>query len=326
MSDKTLTVLLPNYNYGHFIGATLEAIFKQSFAPKEVIVVDDGSHDNSLEIIERYRQTYPNLILVKNKQNLGTNISNERSLAIATGDYVYAGAADDWPLPGFFERSMELLAKYPQAGFCCGDIEVYDGTNKFEKRAYLSDRPRYFSPSEALELFRRHPFTPFIPHSIIFKRQALASAGGYRPELEWTSDSFAFSVISFREGFCYRPEKVAVMRVHASQWGSANAKKTNLERQVIRKLFEAARLPEYADVLPLFEKTAPFSVYPWEVLWVAAGNKKYWPFISFKLLRYALFDKLIRRPLLKVMPWGLARRTINLANYLKFILLKWLKK
>ena len=121
-----LSVIMPNYNYGHYIEEALEAIFKQSFSPQEVIVIDDGSTDNSVAIIERLMKKHANLRLLKNDKNMGIIYSVNRALKTVAGKYLYATAADDKVLPGFFEKSMNLLLKYPQAALCCADTRVLE--------------------------------------------------------------------------------------------------------------------------------------------------------------------------------------------------------
>lgn len=318
MNRPLLSVTMCNYNYGHFIGEALDSILTQSYSPFEVIVVDDGSTDNSVEVIKGFMGKHPNLYLFENKKNMGIPYTANRALENAKGEYIFSISSDDKILPGFFEKSMSLLSQYPEAGMCFSDNVVYDGSGYIENRSFLADKSSYLSPDEVLKEFLKEAFTPFIPHTGIIKFSALKQAGGYLPELKWSCDSFAYSVIAFRQGLCYMPEILTVIKVHPGQHGASNAKNSKLEREVIRNLIEAAKRPAYRDVYPKFKRTAPFSVYPWEVLMVVSGNRKYWDFLSFKLLRFALFDKIIRRPLLKVLPMSFCRFLINEARGVRF--------
>ncbi len=319
MSAPDLSVVMPNYNFGRFIGEAIEAVMCQSYPSFELIVVDDASTDNSIEVIEGFMRKYPQIKLLRNKKNMGAVSAFKRGAEVSSGKYLWSTASDDKTLPGFFAGSMHLLAQYPQAGFCCADVEVDDNGTLIESRLYLSRKPRYFTPEESVKLFEKDPFTPFLTHSIIVKRDAFFRAGGYL-DLKWSADSFLFSVISFREGFCYLPEILTVMRVHPGQYGAMNAKKSGPERKLIAKMMDAALLPEYSDVLPMFRKTAPFSVYSWEVLMTALKEKKYRGFVSFKLLRFALFEKIIRRPLLRLLPMKFWRKVLNIYKLIKHVI------
>ena len=119
MTSPTLSVITANYNHAHLIGEALDAILRQSLRPLELIVVDDGSTDNSVEVIERFARRDTTIRLVRNERNMGAQLTSNRGLQHASGAYMYFAAADDRILPGFFEKSIALLTQYPQAGLCC---------------------------------------------------------------------------------------------------------------------------------------------------------------------------------------------------------------
>src|SRR5215207_96176 len=109
---------MPNYNHARFLQESLGAILAQSRRPLEVIVVDDGSTDGSVDIIKVLAQSNPTVHLVCNERNVGGIASVNRGLVLASGDYVHCAAADDRVLPGFYEQSLDLLSQCPEAGLC----------------------------------------------------------------------------------------------------------------------------------------------------------------------------------------------------------------
>ncbi len=299
---KTLSVYMRNYNYGQYIGEALDAIFSQSFSPSEVIVIDDASTDNSISVIESFMRKHPNLRLLRNEKNMGVVYCMNRGIEAAAGDYVYGAASDDRVLPGFFEKSMDLLMKYPHAGLCYTDIALlFDNNSMVDKRCIFIKKPCYFPPHETIKLFLKFPITPILSNTVIAKRRSLTEAGGYRPQLKWACDLFAHNVISFREGFCYIPEVLAVTRVHKFQYGRTMFGKWHLDREVIENIIITVKKPQYAEVLSAFKKTAGFSQSPWEVLRVVAGKREYWDFLSLKLLKFAFLD-MIKRIIKFVLP------------------------
>ncbi|MCX5751937.1 MAG: glycosyltransferase [Candidatus Saganbacteria bacterium] len=317
MQQKKLSVYIPNYNYGHYLKECLEAVFSQSLSPDEVIVVDDASTDNSITVVESFMQKYPNLRLLKNEKNLGVAYSMNKGVAASSGDYIVGTASDDKILPGFFEQSMHLLMQYPEAGFCCSDAIFLEKDKKFGKKLYLNKDPCYFSPQEVLHLFKNDSLTPFIPHTIIVKRKEFLKAGGFIPELKWFCDSFVFSVIAFRYGFCYVPKALTTIRVHALQYGGGGGKRFQ-DREVIAKTIDVLMNIKYQDVLPMFQKTAGFSQSPWEVFVTILFHKKYWNFLSLKLLRFAFFD-LFKRKIMVILPKQLANFIRGIGNGFRWI-------
>ena len=130
--QPTLSVLFPNYNHARFLPESLGAFLAQSYRPVEIIIIDDASTDNSVEVIETFARREPRLRLIRNERNMGVVPNMNRLVEMASGDYVYLSAADDKVLPGFFEKSMALLSQYPQAGLCStvGRLIDKDGKDK----------------------------------------------------------------------------------------------------------------------------------------------------------------------------------------------------
>ena len=103
--EVTVSVLLCNYNDARYLPDSLSAICTQSRLPEEVIVLDDGSTDNSLEIIEDFGRRYPFIRILKNGTNRGLLYSINRALEEARCDFVVWAAADDRLMPQFLERN-----------------------------------------------------------------------------------------------------------------------------------------------------------------------------------------------------------------------------
>src|SRR5262245_56025904 len=115
MSPPKLSVIVPNFNHAQFLPRCLEAILGQSVRPMEILVMDDASTDNSVEVIESCAQSHPGVRLHRNEQNLGVVANINRGVNLAQGDYLAFAAADDEVAPGFFEKSLALLANNPEA-------------------------------------------------------------------------------------------------------------------------------------------------------------------------------------------------------------------
>lgn len=251
----TLSVVLPNYNHVRYIGEQLQAILDQTHQPLEIIIVDDASTDNSVEVIQNWVDKNPLVRLVRNEQNQGVNFSFNRGIAIASGDYIYPCAADDKVLPGLFEHSMGLLAQYPEAGLCCSHPAFLDNAtgaiDKHEDWFHLSDQPCYISPEELIKAVSPHRLW-IAGHTCIVKRELFLQTGGYCAELKWYSDWFIFHAIAFRHGICYIPEALAALRVLPNSYSAQRQKDIRSEHEVLKHLVELLRSEPYRDLLPAF--------------------------------------------------------------------------
>ena len=90
-----LSIIIPVYNVEEYLSECLESILNQSFKDFEVICINDGSTDNSLEVLRRYSEK-DNRIVVIDKKNEGSGIARNAGIDIASGEYLYFVDSDDW--------------------------------------------------------------------------------------------------------------------------------------------------------------------------------------------------------------------------------------
>lgn len=123
-----ISVVVNNYNYGRFVGAAVQSALDQVPPPHEVVVVDDGSTDDSLAVLSELAQQHPSVRVVA-KQNGGQLSAFNAGFAASTGDVVCFLDADDEYLPGYLARLGEVYAQQPAVDFVYCTLEfVRDGT------------------------------------------------------------------------------------------------------------------------------------------------------------------------------------------------------
>lgn len=220
MPNPTLSVIISNYNHAHYLPTALDAILSQSYQPKEVIIVDDVSTDDSLNILESYAAKCPVIKLIRNEKNVGAVANVNRQLECATGDYVYIAGADDKVLPGFFEKTMALLISYPQAGLCSAltlQMNVHGENIGLSYLPIVSKAMVYFSPEQCRSMICR--YNNWIHSSAaLYRRDAILTVGKFIPELQSYCDIFAGLVIALKYGVCYIPEPFAAFRITGNNY------------------------------------------------------------------------------------------------------------
>jgi len=252
MGSFKLSVLMSNYNHAHYIAEALNAIVSQSFKPFEVLVCDDGSTDNSVDIIQRFVDKYPFVHLIKNDRNVGIFASFDRLTAMAAGDYLYCASADDKVLPGFFEKSMKLLQQYPKAGLCSALAISMDENGRnggVFKTPIVSGKPRFFSSGQVQKIFFRQGCWVF-GITTILKLDYFRENGGYRPELYSFCDSFIYHVLAFKYGACFIPEPLTAWRKAEGTYSAtiaANSEKTKQWISTAKNLMSTT----YKELFPL---------------------------------------------------------------------------
>ena len=209
-----VSVVVPNYNHGEFLPRCLAAIEAQTHRPYEVVLIDDASSDNSIEVIEQFSPRLPRFRLIRHDENLGVVAGMNEGLHLASGTHVLFAAADDWIEPDLIAESVRWLNRYPESGLCSALTRLAD-----EKGAiagpFRTPLPRwtagYISPAEAVRQLANDD-TWFNGNTTIVNRSAAIAAGGYRPELASFCDGFLNANLAWSHGACFIPRFLAVWR------------------------------------------------------------------------------------------------------------------
>lgn len=291
MSDFSLSVIMPNYNHGHYLAEVLESMLAQLPYFDEIIVVDDASTDNSVEILEKYAEKYPLITLVRNEKNLGAVPALQKGLERARGSYVFLPSADDKILPGFFKKSTDLLKQYPEAGLCCCDsftLSEATGLRTVNRRG-LSETPCYIPP-DRLAGIMREKIVFLSGFGSILKKSELLKTGLF-PELKWSSDRIYVSMIALRAGLCCVPEPLVVWFSTAKSYAAQGVGRRGEHEKILESVFELLKQPQYSDVLEKFKKSCVLASLHLAGLRVMAANARFRDYLSPNLVRLVLWDE-----------------------------------
>lgn len=124
MDYPTVSVIIPNYNHAPYLMERVDSVLGQTFDDIEVILLDDCSSDNSLSIIEKYRDNPKISHIVCNKVNSGTTFAQwKKGLSLAKGKYVWIAESDDFADKEFLSTLVPLLDRHPEA------VMAFTGSN-----------------------------------------------------------------------------------------------------------------------------------------------------------------------------------------------------
>jgi glycosyltransferase involved in cell wall biosynthesis len=315
MGLPTLSVIIPNYNHAQHLPVCLKSILAQSVKPVEIIVLDDASTDNSIQVLQEFAAQNPTLRLVQNEMNLGVLPNVNKGLSLARGEYLFLQAADDEVLPGLFEKSLKLLAQHPEAGLSCTIAdwrEAATGLN-WHMGVGMGDQSVYFSPQEMVELERQRRL--FIAsHTVILKRSALLAAGKFLPELKAFADWFTCCVIGFRYGICFIPEPLGIQNIVPNSFYQRCRRDKKLRQQMLSCILEILNRQEYRDVAELMRQAGSLYLYGAPMISLLLSRPEYRSFITPVLVRNGLWHN-TKVVLKKFLPASLGNLYFRLAGY-----------
>lgn len=175
-----LSIIMSTYNNEHTISQAIESILNQTFGDFEFIIVNDGSTDNTLDII-KYYQTKDNRIALINQENRGLTRSLNIAISLARGEYIARQDADDISLLERLQQQVNFLDEHKEIGFVGCSCEIIDERGKFLNFVSL-DR----SPEKNIVNLKKHNI--YCHGSMMFRGKFLAESAGYREFFKYAQD------------------------------------------------------------------------------------------------------------------------------------------
>ena len=302
----SLSVILPNFNHGSLIARALHALLDQTPAAGEIIVVDDGSTDDSVAVVEALQRRYGSIRLIRNATNQGIIASVKTALEVATGDYLLFAAADDFVLPGLFSHALAGLTAYPDAAFFCAGVALVDtGDQVIGVRPVTVPRygRGYLSPKDVRRVIRGTDFW-VLGTSTVYRRRLLAGIGYFDARLGSLGDVLANRLLAFRHGFYFDPAVLAAYNKDPMSFSARNALSVKDSRRLLdaAAAWIAGNLPEDVrdEHARLFDRRMRFGLAR---LWVIWRNGRLDADAIADILNFGGFDRAVLKALARV-PFG----------------------
>ena len=288
-----ITAIMANYNHSQFITHALADLAQQTMPFDEILILDDASTDNSIEVIQATIKDIPYARLIQNPQNMGVVATLNRATPLATGDFIFYLSADDRYDRQIVERCQEALALYPDVAMISGNA-VINNVDTGEKRTFLLPFPQQmarYTWEEMAATARKRAFT-FYGGANVIRRDAILAAGSQIPELKWNSDWLLYLLIAYRHPFAVIPQTLVEIRQTADQYSFASfvwKKQKPVIQTFIRTLQQ-----HYPAEYPYFRSHAILPSYDLEALPLLLSRRDLrayltpmliWRLLTYKALR-----------------------------------------
>lgn len=150
MENEKISVIMAIYNCAEYLPDAIESILNQTYTDWELILCDDASIDNTYEVAKKYRDNYPDkIILIRNKENRKLSYSLNKCLKHATGKYVARMDGDDKCLPERFERQVAYLKAHPEYDLVGTAMQRFNESG-IGMINYSIDNPDYYTLRRAV--------------------------------------------------------------------------------------------------------------------------------------------------------------------------------
>ncbi|HEV7893695.1 MAG TPA: glycosyltransferase [Pyrinomonadaceae bacterium] len=249
--DSRVSVVVPSYNHAPFVAETLRSVFRQTHAPKQLLVIDDGSRDGSPEVIEKTLGECPFPCELIARENRGLCATLNEGLSKTDGEYfAYLGSDDLW-LPVFLAARVATLEERPRAVLAYGHAFIID--ERGEVTDCTLDWARY-SDGDARAMLLEENYAPMSP-TVLHRRAAVERHGwNERARLE---DYELYLRLSAEGEFAFDPRVLSAWRRHGSNTSRDFAWMIDARLEAQRNA--APHLNLSADELARYQRALNFS-------------------------------------------------------------------
>jgi len=226
MLNPALSIIIPVYNAGQYLAEAINSVLNQTFRNFELIIINDGSTDNSKTIIQSF--TDERIHYFENKKNSGIVFSRNRGLKEAAGEFIGMVDADDVVCPEKFEKQIAFLKKNSDFGMVGSWVKFIDTYGKRLPGKWKLNAPPEKIP--AIMLFRNY----FVQSAVLYKRECLKNFSFTRG-FEIGEDYLFWHQILKTCKSWNLPEYLVDYRVHKD---SITNKRNDLRVEMDKKIFE----------------------------------------------------------------------------------------
>jgi glycosyltransferase involved in cell wall biosynthesis len=210
LSAPRITVLMSVYNGARYFRASIDSILRQTFADFEFLIVDDGSTDETMQILRSYRDE--RIKIVRNEKNIGLTKSLNRGLVLASGEYIARQDADDISLPDRLQKQVAFMETHSGVVLLGTQAKLIDARGR---RRRLTAIGCYKATSSECLRWQMMFDAGFFHTSVMFRREPLmAMTGGYNERFVTGQDADLWSRLPLECEIRNLNEALVCFRVH----------------------------------------------------------------------------------------------------------------
>ena len=260
-----VSVVTASYNYENYIKETIESVLAQTFQDWEMIIVDDGSTDKSVEVIEEYCQKDSRIKLYQhpNTENKGLAETLKLGISKTSSDWVVFLESDDTITPDYIEKKLKIIEDYPSVDLIFNDVKMF-GDKKIIKKYNKHFSKSHFMlstvqcPAKIPHLFKDINVIPTF--SAVMLNKNILNSLNWNSPIPKVLDYFLWSQLASKYNFYYLNEKLTNWRMNQKSY--INRDKVSRFNDLLFKLLLRQNLNnnslmynDFKDILQITEKS-----------------------------------------------------------------------
>ena len=204
--EPRVSVIIPAYNAAATLKVAIDSVLRQSYRDFELIIVNDGSTDETAELLH----SYAGRIIVVERANGGAAAARNSALAIARGNYIAFLDADDIWRSELLARLVPVLDSDPGCVMAYADLEIIDSNGNSLHTSLIADTSAHAPTLDEM----LHRVWPIMPSAVVMRKSVLEAIGGFCSEFKSCTYEDLYCWMRAREHghFVYVPERLAAWR------------------------------------------------------------------------------------------------------------------
>jgi len=228
-NQPVVSILINNYNYGRFLGEAIDSALKQTYSKTEVIVVDDGSTDNSRDVIAKYGDR----IITDLKSNGGQASAFNAGFKACTGDIICILDSDDAFIPEKVSEIVEIFTSDSEIGWCYHTLNIFDASlGKFLRSDPEGLPSRKIDFRSSIQTGKLPSFAP-ATSGLCFKRSVIEKILPMPEAITHISDYYVkWTALSLSPGF-FLSKDLAIQKVHGGNMFTLRSDNQRLDARIL---------------------------------------------------------------------------------------------
>ncbi len=226
-----VSVIMPTFNRAAYLQEAIESVLEQTYIDYELIIIDDGSVDNTKEVCAKYGEKVRYLY----QENKGSPSARNYGISQARGKYIALLDDDDRWVPHKLQIQVDFMEKHPELAFICSSAYVID---------QVDNATKFFGVSSSENSFDHLILGNFVFHlTVLAKKEIILEIGGYDTNLLLCQDYDLWLRIAKKHPFCCIDEPLAYYRIHPQNISHKVEAALANEEEILRKKELMSDLP-----------------------------------------------------------------------------------
>lgn len=231
MNKDLISIIMPTYNVEKYVGQAIESILNQTYKEFELIIIDDGSTDNTFSILKNYSKKDKRIRIFKNSQNLRIVKTLNKGLKLATGNYIARMDGDDISLPTRLEIEKKYLDDNQNVDIVSSQMYGIDESGKIINKKKYPVTKKYIEKSMK--------FLPSLAHIWLARKEAYIKLREYR-NIPYAED-YDLLLRGMKLGLTYvnLPDYLYEVRIRSGNTNSSNGLRQQKARLLAQQLYKS---------------------------------------------------------------------------------------